>query len=251
MHMSRLYPDAAESVDVADAYTLPRDGERHLRVNMVSSADGAAAVNGRVGILSGAADQQVLMLLRGLCDVLLVGAGTLRAEGYGPIELPEVWRQRRMEAGRPPAPRLAILTRTIDVDLASPVFTAAIHPPLLITTDLAPVDRRHAAEAVAEVVVAGERRVPLRTALGALATRGMPRVLSEGGPHVLAEMFAEDLVDELCLAVAPVVTCGEELRVTAGPALPRPVGLRLGHVLEKDGFLFLRYTRPCTSTPVT
>ena len=241
MEMRRLYPEPSPAVDLTDAYALPAD--RHLRVNMVSSADGAAAVGGRVGVLSGAADQQLLNLLRALTDVLLVGAGTVRAEGYGPIELSPDWQRRRTAAGQLPAPRLAILTRSIDVDLASPVFTRATEPPLLVTTELAPADRRAAAGKVAEVVVAGERRVSLTAALDALADRGLPRVLSEGGPHVLAEMLADDLVDELCLAVAPILACGEETRITAGPLLPRPVGLRLGHVLEQDGFLFLRYTR--------
>lgn len=239
--MQQLYPTPAPTVDLADAYALP--AERHLRVNMVSSADGAAAVEGRVGVLSGTADQELLNLLRALTDVLLVGAGTVRAEGYGPVELSADWQRRRVAAGQLPAPRLAILTRSIDVDLASPVFTRATERPLLVTTELAPAERRTAAEQVAEVVVAGERRVSLRSALDALADRGLPRVLSEGGPHVLAEMLADDLVDELCLAVAPILTCGEEMRITAGPPLPRPVGLRLGHVLEQDGFLFLRYAR--------
>lgn len=243
MQLRRLHPDPAETVDASEAYALPTDGTRHLRVNMVSSADGAAAVHGRVGALSGAADQELLNLLRALCDVLLVGAGTVRAEGYGPIELPDEWQRRRVVHGQLTTPRLAILTRRIDVDLASPVFTEATQKPLLITTELAPVDRRRAAEVVAEVVVAGERRVALPTAFDALAERGLPRILSEGGPHVLAEMFTHDLVDELCLAVAPVVTCGEEPRITAGPPLPTPVGLGLAHVLEKDEFLFLRYNR--------
>jgi len=243
MQLRRLLPEPAATVDAASAYPTPPTGGRRLRVNMVASADGAAAVDGRVGVLSGKADQELLYLLRALCDVLLVGAGTVRAEGYGPIELPQEWRDRRRDEGRLADPRLAILTRTIDIDLASPVFTEATQPPLIVTTELADADRRVAAAEVAEVVVAGERRVDLRAALDELAGRDLPRILSEGGPHVLAEMFAEDLVDELCLAVAPIVTCGEELRITAGPALPSPAGLRLAHVLEKDGFLFLRYTR--------
>lgn len=243
MLLRRLHPEPADAVEAADAYALATEGERHLRVNMVASADGAAAVDGRVGVLSGSADQQLLNLLRALCDVLLVGAGTVRAEGYGPIDLPAQWQRRRIEGGQPPAPRLAVLTRSIDVDLAAPVFTEATQRPLLITTELAPADRRRAADAVAEVVVAGERRVALPLALDELSRRGLTRMLSEGGPHVLAEMLAEDLVDELCLAVAPVVTCGEELRITAGPALPSPMRLGLAHVLEKDEFLFLRYTR--------
>lgn len=243
MQLRSLHPEPAESVDVSQAYAVPGD-RTHVRVNMVSSADGAAAVDGRVGALSGGADQELLHELRALSDVLLVGAGTVRAEGYGTIQLSGEQQRRRVASGRPDAPRLAILTSRLDVDLDSPAFTDAAEPPLLLTTELAEPDRRAAAGAVAEVVVAGERRIELRSAVQALSERGLPRVLSEGGPTVLAQLFADDLVDELCLAVAPVITCGDELRITAGPALPRPVGMRLSHALERDDFLFLRYSRP-------
>lgn len=244
MLMRRLLPDPSDRVDTLDAYALPDDGRAHLRVNMVASVDGAAAVEGRVGILSGTADGTLLHELRSLCDVLLVGAGTVRAEGYGPLELSDDQQQRRREAGQAGVPRLAVLTRSLDLDLAAPVFSEATARPLVITTDRAPAARREAAAAVADVVVAGRDDVDLAAAVADLAARGLPRILSEGGPHVLSAMFAADLVDELCLAVAPVVTAGGELRITAGPRLDPPRPLHLAHVLERDEFLFLRYTRP-------
>ncbi len=241
--MRRLLPDPTDAVDTLEAYALPADDRAHLRVNMVSSIDGAAAVEGRVGILSGTADGVLLHELRSLCDVLLVGAGTVRAEGYGPLEMTDDEQRRRVDAGQDAVPRLAVLTRSLDLDLAAPVFTAATARPLLITTSGPPPTRRDEAAAVADVVVAGDTDVDLAAALAELARRGLPRVLSEGGPHVLAAMFAADLVDELCLALAPVVTAGAELRITAGPALDPPRAMKLAHVLERDEFLFLRYTR--------
>lgn len=247
MLMRRLLPTPSDEVDTIDAYALPAaDGRAHLRVNMVSSLDGAAAVEGRVGILSGTADGTLLHELRSLCDVLLVGAGTVRAEGYGPLELSAEHQRRRLDAGQDVVPRLAVLTRSLDLDLAAPVFTDATARPLVITTEQAPVTRRDEATAVADVVVAGRDDVDLTAALAELAGRGLPRVLSEGGPHVLAAMYTADLVDELCLAVAPVVTAGTELRITAGPALGPPRAMHLAHVLERDEFLFLRYTRAST-----
>lgn len=241
--MRRLHPAAAESVDTLDAYALPQDGSLHLRVNMVASIDGAAAVEGRVGILSGTADGVLLHELRSLCDVLLVGAGTIRAEGYGPIRVTEEQRHGRAARGQSEVPRLAVLTRSLDLDLTRPVFTGATARPLVVTTERASAERVRAAADVADVVVAGDADVDLALALQELAARGMPKVLSEGGPHVLAAMFAADLVDELCLAVAPVVTAGGELRITAGPPLPEATRMHLAQVLEKDEFLFLRYTR--------
>jgi riboflavin biosynthesis pyrimidine reductase len=245
MLLRQLHPEPGPTVDTLEAYALPEgDGAgAHLRVNMVTSVDGAAAVDGRVGVLSGTADQVLLHELRLLCDVLLVGAGTIRAEGYGPIRLTEEQQQQRVAAGRQPIPRLAVLTGSLDVDLAGPVFTRATARPLLLTTERAPQGRREEAAGVADVVVAGEESVDLRTAVDALAERGLRRVLSEGGPHVLAQLFAADLVDELCLAVAPVVTAGDDLRITAGPSLRIVKHLSLAQVLEKDDYLFLRYGR--------
>ena len=246
MLMRRLLPTPSDEVDTLDAYALPAGTGPHLRVNMVSSIDGAAAVEGRVGILSGQADGVLLHELRSLCDVLLVGAGTVRAEGYGPLEMSDDERRRRLDAGQDAVPRLAVLTRSLDLDLTAPVFTAATARPLVVTTERAPASRRDEAAAVADVVVAGGDDVDLGAALAELARRGLSRILSEGGPHVLAAMFAADLVDELCLAVAPVMTAGAELRITAGPALDPPRAMGLAHVLERDEFLFLRYTRTST-----
>ncbi len=244
MLMRRLLPGPNDEIETLDAYALPAGNGPHLRVNMVSSIDGAAAVEGRVGVLSGTADGLLLHELRSLCDVLLVGAGTIRAEGYGPLELTDEQQRRRVEAGQAAVPRLAVLTRSLALDLTAPVFAEATARPLLITTERAPAERRDEAAKVADLVVAGRDDVDLAEALAALAGRGLPRILSEGGPHVLASMFEADLVDELCLAVAPAVTSGTELRITAGPALEPPRPMRLAHVLESDEFLFLRYTRP-------
>ena len=241
--MRQLHPEPADSVSTLDAYAVARTGTPHLRVNMVSSIDGAAAIDGRVGTLSGPADGVLLHELRTLCDVLLVGAGTIRAEGYGPLRLHHEQQQRRTEAGMLPVPRLAVVTSTLELDLSAPVFTQATARPLLFVTEAASASRRAEAASVADVVVAGRADVDMSSVVSELARMGLPRILSEGGPHVLASMYAGDLVDELCLAVAPMVTAGGGLRITAGRALTPPRTMNVAHVLEHDGFLFLRYTR--------
>jgi riboflavin biosynthesis pyrimidine reductase len=247
MLIRQLHPDPGVEVESRDVYARPA-GDRWLRVNMVASVDGAAAIGGRVGRLSGAADQELLHELRACCDVLLAGAGTIRAEGYGPLRLSHDEQRRRSETGQTPVPRLAVLSRSLDLDLTAPVFSDATARPLLVTAARAPVDRRSTAEEVADVLVAGEDRVDLGPALDQLAGVGLSHVLSEGGPHVLAELFAADLVDELCLAVAPLVTGGTDLRITAGPPLTPQARLRLHAVYERDEFLFLRYQRSGLST---
>lgn len=241
--LNQLFPGDTAEVDALTAYAYPPSG-RWLRVNMVSSVDGAAVLEGRVGALTGPADQELLVLLRSLSDVLIVGAGTLRAEGYGPVRATRALADVRRDDGQLPHPRLAVLTRSLGVDLESRAFTEAPERPIIVTTEHADPERRRAAEEVADVVVAGDHDVDLTVALERLEGAGMQRMLSEGGPHTLGELYTHDLVDELCLAVSPVVAGGVESRITAGPSLPELKQVRLAAALEQEGFLFLRYLRP-------
>jgi riboflavin biosynthesis pyrimidine reductase len=243
--LNRLLPGPAADVPALEAYAHPGE-RRHLRANMVASVDGAAVVEGRVRALSGPADFKLLLLLRGLCDVLLVGAGTVRAEGYGAVRAPAEVADARRDAGQLAQPRLAVLSRSLDLDLRSKAFTEAPERPLVLTTELADRARVREVEGVAEVLVAGEGSVDLGVALDLLAEQGLTRILSEGGPQALAELYAADLVDELCLAVSPVVVAGREARLTDGPALPAPVAVQLEAAYERDDFLFLRYGRSST-----
>jgi riboflavin biosynthesis pyrimidine reductase len=238
----RMSAEVPAGVLAAEVYAYPA-GRRWLRANMVSSVDGAAVLEGRVGSLTGPADQQLLVLLRSLCDVLLVGAGTLRAEGYGPVRARAELCDVRREAGQLPHPRLAVLSRSLDLDLSSTAFTKAAERPIVITTELAETARLREVEKVADVLLAGGTTVDLAVVIELLERQGLPRMLSEGGPQALAALYAADLVDELCLAMSPIVVAGQESRLTAGPPMPEPLLVHLGTVLERDGFLFLRYLR--------
>lgn len=237
--MRRLLPVPAEDVGVEDAYAI--DAPTHLRANMVTSADGAATFHGRVGPLTGPPDQRVLLALRALADVVVVGAGTIRAEGYGGPLIPDSWRRRRVASGRPAHPRLAIVTARLDLDLDAPPFTDAPTRPVLLVPEGCPTDLRDAAGAVADVVVAGAGTVDPAEALRVLAGLGLGRVLCEGGPRLLTQFLGRRLVDELCLTVAPSVVSGDGRRLTDGPALAPPAGLELAQVLEDESYLFLRY----------
>lgn len=247
--LNELHPSPGREVDAADAYAALGAGDgrgpggRHVRVNMVSSIDGAATLEGRVGTLTGPADQELLHVVRSFCDVLLVGAATIRAEGYGPVRTVPGLEDRRRELGQLAAPRLAVLSRALDLDLGSRAFTAAVERPILLTTELAGPERLAAGQAVADVLVVGEQDVDLSAAFELLAAEGLPRVLCEGGPRVLSELFRADLVDELCLAISPVVVAGAEPRITSGSSLPAPQPMALGAVYERDGFVFTRYLR--------
>ncbi|GAA0976717.1 pyrimidine reductase family protein [Acrocarpospora macrocephala] len=228
-----------EEPDLVAAYGYPRAA--WLRLNMVSSADGGAWLKGVSGGLSGAGDKRIFGLLRGLADVILAGAATVRVEGYGPVEPRESWRALRV--GRSAAPPIAVVTRRLDLDLGGPLFadTEPSARTIVFTTEAAPKDRRREAARSAEVVVAGDERVDLVRATRELRARGLGRILCEGGPRLNAQLSAAGLVDELCLTVSPLLIGGDAARISNGIATQHALGL--AHVLEEDGFLFCRYVR--------
>jgi len=236
--MRRLFPDPAEHVDIAAAYAVERP--RHLRANMVMSLDGAATVEGRSAGLSAPADHALFRTLRALADVVLVGANTVRIEGYGPAQPTDEDRARRRDAGRREVPPIAVVTGRLDLDLTSGFFDQAEARPLLLTTERASEQARAAASAVADVLVLGHDRVDLRSALDALADRGLRHVLCEGGPGLLSQLVAAELLDEICLTVAPLLV-GEAERRIAGKMLGGVGTCTLSQLYEQEDYLFTRY----------
>jgi riboflavin biosynthesis pyrimidine reductase len=225
--------------DLADLYGDPPS----MRLNMIASADGSASAGGKSGALGGPADKRVFAALRSVADAVLVGAGTWRTEGYGPARLADAARARRRAAGRPEVPAIAVITARAQLDWGRPFFTEAEVRPLIVTVAAAPADSVARARQVADVIVAGEHEVDLGQAVGELRARGFAHVLCEGGPHLGAQLAAEGILDELCLTVSPRLVVGDASRILVGPALPTPAALALVHVLEEDGFLFLRYRK--------
>ena len=241
MSLRQLFPVAADDPDLAALYAYP-DG-RWLRANMVSTADGAASLDGVTQGISCAADRRVFALLRTLCDVILVGASTVREEKYKPARPRELWSHLR--DGRPPTPPIAVVTRRLDLDPESPLISAApAHArTIVITAARAPADRRAELARHADVVVAGDETIDLKAAVDALAARGHRRMLAEGGPYLLAQLLEAGLLDELCLTIAPLLAGPGAPRIVAGPPAARPARpLILAHILEDDGFLLSRYT---------
>jgi riboflavin biosynthesis pyrimidine reductase len=239
-------PDrAGQPPDLAARYAYPGAGQLAgrpwVRANMIESADGAAEVRGLSAGLSGPADREVFRLLRALADVILVGAGTARAERYRPARVPSRWAGLR--AGRPATPPIAVLTRQLDLDLGSPLLTAAPADArtILITTGSAPAQARNQAAQHAEVITAGDRHADLGAAIMALADRGYRRILAEGGPRLLGQLTAAGLLDELCVTVSPVLASGTAGRIVQGTRRAGVPRLALAHVLEDEGFLFCRY----------
>ncbi|MBW5484950.1 pyrimidine reductase family protein [Streptomyces bambusae] len=233
--------------ELAEAYAYPElaaDGH-WLRGNMVSTLDGAAQHDGRSQPISSDTDMRVFGTLRGLADVVVVGAETVRQEGYRPARAREAFAARRRAAGQGPAPAIAVVTASMDLDFSLPLFTAPLVPTLVLTGSAAPPERLAAAAAAGvEVVTAGEgAAVDAARAVRELADRGLRRQLTEGGPRLLGQFVAAGVLDELCLTVSPMLTAGDAQRIAGGGRLEVPTRLRLVSVLEEAGFLFTRYRR--------
>lgn len=183
---------------------------------MVASVDGSTVVDTNSRGLSSPADQEVLLTLRQLADVLIVGAATVRIEGYG--------------KPRKPGQRVGVVSRTGNVDPGSALFTSGAG--FLIIPEDAPATS-------IESVRAGLGDVDLAAALGQIDA---DFVQAEGGAHLNGALAEADLIDELNLTISPVLAGGDGPRVTRGSTqLARR--MRLAHVLEDDGFLFTRYVR--------
>ena len=215
-----------------------------VRANMVSTLDGAAQdTSGLSDGLSSPVDKRIFGILRALCDVVLVGAGTVRAEGYGPARINEQRKRVRRELGLADLPTIAVVSRTCRLDVSTPFFTEAVARPIVVTVEAAPVEDRAKVGERADVLVAGEDSVDLISALNALRDRGLTRVLSEGGPHLLNDLAATGELDELCLSLRLALVGGDAGRITAGPALPATWSAKVAHAISDDTHLFLRLTR--------
>jgi riboflavin biosynthesis pyrimidine reductase len=217
--MRRLFDDPTDHVTVREAYDVPRPRPATrpwLGVCMVASIDGTTVIDSNSRGLSSKTDQEVLLTLRDLADVLIVGAATVRIEGYGPP--------------RKKGQRVGVVSRRGDVDATSSLFTSGAG--FLILPDDAPTTS-------VESVRAGIGEVDLAAAL---AKVDADFVQAEGGAILNGALSAADVIDELNLTISPQLAGGDGPRVTSGNAqISRR--MRLAHVLEDDGFLFTRYIR--------
>jgi len=212
--------------------------------HMVAGLDGTAAVGGRVGSLSTAPDRSLFPRMRQIADVVLVGAETVRREGYGPIRLTDQAREQRRRRGMSPTPPVAVVSRSLDFDWTAKVFADAPEDARthIITCEAADPVRRAEAEEVAVVMVAGGDRVEPTAALRALAELEHRVVLCEGGPTWLGELVAADRLDELCLSISPLMG-GDPLPVAVTPPGTGLVGFDLQNAMAEGSTLFLRYER--------
>lgn len=206
--------------DLEALYAVP--STPWLRVNMVSTLDGAVTgESGRSGAISNDVDRRVFELLRELADVVVVGAGTARIEGYRPAELPVVVVSR---SGRVPE-------KLRSVEPGRVILATCQHAPEL--------DEARRLLPSGDVLLLGSHRVDLRALRTRLEERGFNHILCEGGPHLLRDLLDQGVVDELDATVVPRLVSGLHPRVTDGP--PIDVPLRLQTLLEDHGTLLGRW----------
>lgn len=244
--IDRLWPDPAADLgdeDLVAGLTGTPGSHGGLRVNFVESIDGAATVDGRSGGMSGPADKRRFELLRRVADAVIVGAGTVRIEGYGPLRVSDASVAWRTAHGMSAHPVFVIVSRSLALDPASRIFTEARVRPVIVTT-AAPgfAAERARFDAVSDVIAVGDEQVDLHAAVEALRARGLARLLCEGGPSLFGSLLAADLVDELCLTVAPQLNSGDAMRIAQG-AGATPRDMQLVEVLSSGSELLLRYRR--------
>jgi len=233
--------------DLSEYYGYPDDHDGvWLRANFIASLDGGATFAGKTGQLGSPGDLAVFGALREMADVILVGAGTVRIEGYAGARPTVAQRQRRQNRGQSEVPQLAIVSESGLLDRDMPVFTRTEVPPLVCTCTASADQTRHTLAGLAEVVdcsTADPNSVDSAAMLATLADRGLPRILTEGGPMLFSSFVAHGLLDELCLTVAPILVGGSAERITTGAGQVL-TAMRCVHVLtDDDGYLYTRYVR--------
>ncbi len=243
--------DAASVDELVAAEPRPApEGRPWVAVNMVSSVDGSIQVDGVSGPLGGDADFALFVALRAACDVILAGSTTVTAERYRPPKANAERRARRIARGQAPVPRIAVVSNRGDIDLSLPMFADASDDsrPIVLVADRVADARRGELDEVADVLVVGDERVDPRRALRALASEtGATMVLMEGGATLNGVLLGDDLVDEWCLTLAPMVVAGEGSRSSYTPDGGSPRRMQLVRALEYDGELLLRYVRDRSS----
>jgi riboflavin biosynthesis pyrimidine reductase len=231
--LKRLFPAPAE-IAAQDA-VAGLAGRETLVLNMVASADGRAAIDGRSAPLSAPADREVFHLLRAQADAVLVGPGTLREERYGRFTKNDELRDRRARAGLAPEPLGLVIARSLDLPWDIPLFAEpAARVAVYVPGGGEP-------PAVAAQVTVHDAQDPAAALAHARAEHGARCVLAEGGPRLNARLLAAGLVDELFLTISPLIAGGERPLTIVEGALGQPRSLELRQAIEADGALMLRY----------
>ncbi len=254
--MRLLLPSPADDRSTPDLhahYATDWLDEGGVRVNFISSVDGAGTANGLSRGLQTPGDNAVFAVLRDLADVILVGAATAAAESYQPSNPPERRRAIRRAYGLAEAPAIAVMSASLELDLSSPLYSSPDQAPTLILTgSSAPIGRRNdiidlaggkANLQLIETPSDGSGGVDFAAAVAGLRKLGYRRILCEGGPRLFGAGVAAGAVTELCLSYSPMLIGPDAQRIIGGQPWPADAAVRLAltGLLTEDDALFARY----------
>ena len=227
--MQELWPAPTPNLDIAarlasDEHPKPA-GRPWVTMIMITSVDGAIAVDGVSGGLGAPSDHERFVAARRQADAIVVGAGTVVAEDYRPATVP-----------------IAVLSRSLSLDPQQRLFADPMAPPILYTTDQAAGTRGADFDGVAEVVALGDSVEPSQV-LADLDNRGVGSVVLEGGPTLNSLFLRADLVDEMLISYSPLVVGGDGSGLVKGPLMTEPRRFGVDRVLLADDIVFVRYLR--------
>jgi riboflavin-specific deaminase-like protein len=237
-----LYPERRDTSPEELASGL-RLGDRaraerpYVGLNMVSSLDGKAAIDWRTKGLSTQLDRRLFHNLRTQADAVMVGAGTVRTERYGPITKTGELREKRVAEGLRPDPLAVVVSASLELPADLPLLQEPDEHVVVVTGSEATIE---GARAKVDYLRSGD---DLAVALARLGDdHGVRSVMCEGGPTLNSYLFAAGLVDELFLSLNPKVVGGAAaLTIVAGRELVEPDELELVSLAEGEGDLFTRW----------
>ena len=187
------------------------------------------------------------METRRLADVVLVGAGTIRAERYRPMVAKPEWQGARADAGLAPAVQVVIVSGRLDLPWDEPLFSDSTLPVIVVTSESADTRQLAVANHHARVWQIGAKSVDLRAMVSDLHERGLRRLVCEGGEALLDGLVREELVDEMDVTISPMLAGagyladpGTEARLPGTNDLSR---FSLAHQFVEDEFTFCRFVR--------
>ena len=218
-------------------------GAPWVMLNMISSKNGLATLNGTSGALGGPADKALFRTLRGLADVILVAAETVRTENYSVPVISDRTSQIRASQNRSELPKIAVVTNSLNLNPESTLFSSRDYHPAILTSKTGLNVGAPSLFKNIEIFQIGESFVDLKKAIPALADTYGPVILVEGGPNLNQQLADLDLFDELCITISPRYSSDPQSKAVTTAESYQTGKIALDRELMVGDFAFQRFLR--------